>query len=104
MLPRAAYVDPAVFEWEQRHFFGGGWACAGRSEQLPEPGDQRAEMLGTGSVLLVRGEDGVLRAFANTCRHRGHELLPCGAAAPWPEVQGWAGLQVSSIEEVLELR
>src|SRR5207248_696717 len=81
MLPRAAYVDPAVFEWEQRHFFGGGWACAGRSEQLPEPGDQRAEMLGTGSVLLVRGEDGVLRAFANTCRHRGHELLPCGAAA-----------------------
>src|SRR6266567_4751655 len=24
MLPRAAYVDPAVFAWEQRHFFGGG--------------------------------------------------------------------------------
>jgi putative hydrolase of the HAD superfamily len=31
-------------------------------------------------------------------------FVPCGAAAPWPEVQGWAGLQVSSIEEVLELR
>jgi glycine betaine catabolism A len=27
----------------------------------------------------VRGEDGTVRAFANTCRHRGHELLPCGA-------------------------
>ena len=80
MLPRAAYVDPAVFEWEQRHFFGGGWVCAGRSDQLADPGDQRAEALGTGSVLLVRGDDGVLRAFANTCRHRGHELLPCGAA------------------------
>jgi Rieske 2Fe-2S family protein len=34
--------------------------------------------MGNGSVLLVRGEDGALRAFANTCRHRGHELLPCG--------------------------
>jgi Rieske 2Fe-2S family protein len=78
MLPRAAYLDPAVFEWEQRNFFGGGWMCVARSEQLPQPGDQRAEATGTGGVLLVRGEDGVLHAFANTCRHRGHELLPCG--------------------------
>jgi Rieske 2Fe-2S family protein len=43
MLPRAAYVDPAVFAWEQRHFFDGGWMCVGRSEQLPEPGDQRGD-------------------------------------------------------------
>jgi glycine betaine catabolism A len=81
MLPRAAYQDPAVFEWEQRHFFDGGWVCVGHSKQLPEPGDQRAEGVGNGSVLLVRGDDGVLRAFANTCRHRGHELLPCGGSA-----------------------
>ena len=80
MLPRAAYVDPEVFEWEQRHFFGGGWVCVGRSGHLRNPGDQRAEAIGTSSVLLVRGEDGTLRAFANTCRHRGHELLPCGGA------------------------
>ena len=72
MLPRAAYVDPAVFEWERRHFFGGGWICVARSEQLPEPGDQRAEAI---------GEGGVLRAFANSCRHRGHELMPCGEGA-----------------------
>jgi Rieske 2Fe-2S family protein len=81
MLPRAAYVDPAVFEWEQRHFFGGGWMCVGRSAQLPAAGDLRAEPVGEGSVLLARGEDGALRAFANSCRHRGHELLPCGSAA-----------------------
>jgi glycine betaine catabolism A len=78
MLPRAAYVDPAVFSWEQRVFFGGGWVCVARSSQVPEPGDQRASATGVGSVLLARGEDGVLRAFANVCRHRGHELLPCG--------------------------
>jgi len=80
MLPRAAYVDPAVFGWEQRHFFAGGWMCVGQSAQLTEPGDQRAEQLGVASVLMVRGEDDVLRAFANTCRHRGHELLPSGGA------------------------
>jgi Rieske 2Fe-2S family protein len=79
MLPRAAYVDPAVFAWEQRHFFGGGWLCVGLSSQVAQPGDQRAEQLGAGSVLMVRGQDGVLRAFANYCRHRGHELLPCGS-------------------------
>src|SRR5499427_5494987 len=81
MLPPAAYVDPAVFEWEQRHFFGGGWLCVGRDDQLANPGDQRAEPAGTGSVLLTRDDAGALRAFANTCRHRGHELLPCGASA-----------------------
>ncbi len=86
MLPREAYTDPAVFEWERRHFFGGGWLCVGRSEQVAHPGDQRAEPAGAGSVLLTRDGDGVLRAFANTCRHRGHELLPCGATARQPVV------------------
>jgi Rieske 2Fe-2S family protein len=81
MLPRAAYVDPAVFGWEQQNFFGRGWTCVGFSAQLAEPGAQRAEPAGQGSVLLVRGDDGMLRAFANTCRHRGHELLACGASA-----------------------
>jgi Rieske 2Fe-2S family protein len=80
MLPRAAYVDPDVFAWEQKHFFGGSWMCVGRSDDVPAAGDQRAEAVGPAGVLLVRGDDGTLRAFANTCRHRGHELLGCGSS------------------------
>jgi Rieske 2Fe-2S family protein len=80
MLSPAAYVDQAVFDWERKHFFG-GWVCVARGDQLANPGDQRAEASGDGGVLLVRGDDGEVRAFANTCRHRGHELLPCGGAA-----------------------
>ena len=38
MLPRAAYVDEKVFAWEQHHFFGGGWMCVGRSEDVAKPG------------------------------------------------------------------
>ncbi len=78
LLPRSAYVDHAVFDWEERHFFRGGWMCVARSEDIARVGDQRAESIGTAGVLLVRGEDGQLRGFANACRHRGHELLPCG--------------------------
>jgi Rieske 2Fe-2S family protein len=81
MLPRAAYVDPTVFAWEQKHFFDGGWTCVGFAAELASPGDQLAVPVGSGSVLLSRDEDGALHAFANTCRHRGHELLPCGGSA-----------------------
>ena len=80
MLPRAAYTDPAVFAWEQEHFFSDGWMCVGRSEEIAEAGDQRAESVGRAGVLLTRAQDGVLRAFANVCSHRGHELLPCGVS------------------------
>jgi Rieske 2Fe-2S family protein len=37
--------------------------------------------VGDYGVLLTRDAEGVLRAFENACRHRGHELLPCGGAA-----------------------
>ena len=81
MLPRAAYVDASVFAWEQEHFFGRGWVCVGLSEDVANPGDQRAESIGSSGVLLTRDNDGQVHGFANTCRHRGHELLTCGESA-----------------------
>jgi Rieske 2Fe-2S family protein len=86
MLPRAAYISPEVFAWEQRNFFDGGWTCVGRSEDLAEPGDQRAESVGRAGVFLMRDNESRLRAFANACRHRGHELLPCGTTVNRPIV------------------
>lgn len=79
MLPREAYVDPAVFEWEQRNIFT-GWHCVGHAADLDGVGAQRAVGSGANGILLVRGDDGAVRAFANVCRHRGHELLACGAS------------------------
>ena len=78
MLPRAAYVDPDVFDWEQRNIFS-GWHCVGHASDLEGVGAQRAVGSGANGILLVRDEDGIARAFANVCRHRGHELLTCGA-------------------------
>jgi Rieske 2Fe-2S family protein len=81
MLPREAYTSDAVLAWEREHFFSASWVCAGRGADLAAPGDRRAVAIGDDAVLLVRGDDGVLRAFYNVCRHRGHELMPCGSTA-----------------------
>jgi glycine betaine catabolism A len=80
-LPAAAYTDPSVLGWEMENFFDRGWVCVGRSEGLGGVGERRAVRLGRESVLLVRGEDGGLRAFYNVCRHRGHELLAADETA-----------------------
>jgi len=81
MLPREAYTSEAVLEWEREHFFARSWVCAGRSVQIDDPGTRLAVRIGNEPVLLVRGGDGVARGFFNVCRHRGHELMPCGASA-----------------------
>ena len=79
MLPREAYVDPEVFAWEQRNIFS-GWSCVGHASDLVGVGAQKAVGTGANATLLVRAEDDIIRAFANTCRHRGHELLACNTA------------------------
>jgi Rieske 2Fe-2S family protein len=78
MLPRDAYTSPRVFAFEQERFFAGSWICVGREGDLEGTGAQRAVRVGGAGVLLARGSDGRVRAFANTCRHRGHELLGVG--------------------------
>jgi Rieske 2Fe-2S family protein len=77
MLPREAYVDAQVFDWELRNIFS-GWTCVGHASDIASVGAQRAVGSGANGVLLVRSETGEVRAFANVCRHRGHELLACG--------------------------
>jgi glycine betaine catabolism A len=80
-LPAAAYTNAEVFAWEQTHFFEDSWVCVGRATEVARPGDQVARRVGSDEVLFVRAEDGELRGYFNTCRHRGHELLPCGQDA-----------------------
>ena len=80
-LPGIAYTSDELFAWEMRHFFDGSWTCLGRAESLAEHGTRTAVRAGHSSVLLSRDDAGVLRAFHNICRHRGHELLPVGGSA-----------------------
>ncbi|MGI5179449.1 aromatic ring-hydroxylating oxygenase subunit alpha [Dactylosporangium sp. CA-152071] len=93
MLPAAAYTDPAVLAWERRHLFADAWTCVGRVDELREGCTQRAVTVGDVGVLLTFPA-GAVRAFANVCRHRAHELLPDGASNGRPSAvcpyHGWA--------------
>ncbi len=71
---------PKCLPGRSRKLWQSTWVCVGRLEELVAPRQVRAVELGEESVLLVRDEDGTLRAFSNVCRHRGHELAPVGDA------------------------
>ncbi len=83
MLPAEAYTSDDVFAWEQRHLHAGTYTCVGREAELRSAGSdgtlltQRAVMVGDVHVLLTwpGGREDEVRAFANTCRHRAHELV-----------------------------
>ncbi|MGH3637946.1 MAG: aromatic ring-hydroxylating oxygenase subunit alpha [Mycobacterium sp.] len=68
------YTSPELFAAEQEHVFEAMWFCAARSGDLALPGKFKKVQVGRESVLLVRGRDGLLRAFLNVCRHRGAQL------------------------------
>ena len=53
---------------EQRNVFGRGWTWAGRVDQVADNGNYLVGATGTVKYVVVRGEDGVLRAFHNACR------------------------------------
>ena len=73
-LGGAHYTSPEQFAAEQEHVFETMWFCAVRSSDLALPGKFKKVQVGRESVLLVRGRDGLLRAFLNVCRHRGAQL------------------------------
>ncbi len=68
------YTSAAVFAAEKTHMWLKVWQMAARDEELPNPGDLVVyENVGR-SYLLIRQDDGSVRAFHNVCLHRGRKL------------------------------
>jgi phenylpropionate dioxygenase-like ring-hydroxylating dioxygenase large terminal subunit len=79
-LPPLLYHDPAAQALEAARIFGTGWVALGRADQVASPGDYKTLEIAGRPTILLRDQDGQLRAMANTCRHRGAELLSgCGS-------------------------
>jgi glycine betaine catabolism A len=73
-LPGRYYSDPTLFAREMEHIHYAMWLCAGREEQIKAPGDYFVRQIGNASIVILREQNGGLRAFHNVCRHRGTML------------------------------
>jgi phenylpropionate dioxygenase-like ring-hydroxylating dioxygenase large terminal subunit len=73
-LAQPFYGDPEIFRRDLERLLARHWLCAGHASQAAEKGDYFLFELANESVIVVRGEDGVLRGFANVCRHRGSRI------------------------------
>ena len=74
-LPTSVHVDEDVFDRERSAIFADGWQYAGSRNAIPEPGDYFTTSIADRPVIVVRGDDGEIRAFYNVCPHRGSRLL-----------------------------
>lgn len=72
MIPTYRYTSPEFMQTEIEKVFAKAWLVACSVDHVAEPGDYFEFRAGPYSVLVVRGDDGELRAFQNTCRHRGN--------------------------------
>jgi phenylpropionate dioxygenase-like ring-hydroxylating dioxygenase large terminal subunit len=74
-IPVARYIDPEFFALEQEHVWSKSWLLAAHSDELPDVGSYLLWERSGVSILIVRGVDNRIRAFYNTCAHRGGPLV-----------------------------
>lgn len=70
-LPASWYTDLAIYARECERIFRRTWQYVGLTEQVTSPGDFFTATVGEVPIVVVKGKDGQVRAFANVCRHRG---------------------------------
>jgi Rieske 2Fe-2S family protein len=70
-LPRPFYHEELLYKAEMDGIWRRGWLFAGHSCQIPNPGDYFLYEVDGDSVILVRQDDGQVKALFNVCRHRG---------------------------------
>ncbi len=90
---RAIYSDPGVYAEEMERIFGRCWLFLCHASQVPNVGDYVRTFMGEDEVLVVRQQDRSVKAFLNTCTHRGNRLCRAdrGNAKAFPcSYHGWS--------------
>jgi choline monooxygenase len=82
-IPARWYTDARIAELESKTVFSKTWQLIGRAEQVENPGQFVSTRVAGEPVVAVRGQDSILRAFYNVCRHHAAAVVtePCGQAA-----------------------
>lgn len=74
-MPAWCYTSPEFYRREIDRIWKKVWNFVGSADQIPNRGDYFTLRFADIPIIILRDLDGVIRAFANTCRHRGSELL-----------------------------
>ena len=82
-LASAFYTSPEIFDADMERIWRRHWLYVAHGCMIPKPGDWATWRIGSDSVIVARGEDGKVRAFHNTCRHRGSQICREEQGA-WP--------------------
>jgi choline monooxygenase len=82
-IPAAWYTDPRIAELERLNVFSKTWQLVARTDQVKSAGQFISTTVAGEPIVVVRGNDGVLRAFYNVCRHHAAAVVtqPCGQAS-----------------------
>ena len=78
-LPQFLYNDPRAFDFDVDAMFYHSWLMAGLECELPKAGSYIGLTIGRSPVIVVRDRDGEIRAFHNSCRHRGSLICQNGS-------------------------
>ncbi|MBI3406875.1 MAG: Rieske 2Fe-2S domain-containing protein [Planctomycetes bacterium] len=74
-IPSAWYFDPEVYALERRRIFANTWQLACRAEQVAGPGQFVTIDIAGEPILVLRDDQGTLRALHNVCRHRAAQVI-----------------------------
>jgi glycine betaine catabolism A len=73
-LPREFYSDEALYAADLELVFYKEWLFVGHTSEVPDRGRYFTVQIGAYPIVVVRGNDGIIRAFLNSCRHRGARI------------------------------
>ncbi len=107
-IPAGRYTDADFFALERDGLWRRAWLYAGHIDQLPEPGSYFVWPYGSAPIVIIRGDDGEIRAFYNTCRHRGAPVVRTAAGRAGPILvcgyHGWSYDRQGRLRAVTEPR
>jgi glycine betaine catabolism A len=77
-LPQPLYTEQSAFDFDIAAVYGESWLMVGLYCELPKSGSYMSMMVGKSPVVITRDKSGEIRAFHNSCRHRGSMICPVG--------------------------